>query len=207
MLLEVSVLNLPHSLCWWDSNGTESNFGKYPTPVLGSDIALSFLNLFTPLDQYQSQLILETVTQIFWVLSFSLIFLWRKGLDEGFTSQKEHHCFWPCLLSSIFSWPFLWEQDKLASAELWTVSSTITLVLSWNVWKHSYNLRCCFLLVPMICGLVWWAYQTDTRVSPTFFQADELWCVSKKKKTWSKICFYLVRAHSQSHSLHFRAKL
>lgn len=121
---------------------------------------------------------------------FPIDILWRKGLDEGYQPERAS-----LLLtlshSSIFSWPFLWEQDKLASAlSSGLCHPTITLVLSWNVPDTHVTSECRFLLVPMICGFVWWAYQTDTRVSPlSFRQMSYGVSQKKKKKAWSKICF------------------
>ena len=141
---------------------------------------------------------------------FPIDILWRKGLDEGYQPERA-----PLLLtlsqSSIFSWPFLWEQDKLASAlSSGLCHPAITLVLSWNVPDTHVTSECRFLLVPMICGLVWWAYQTDTRVSPLSFRQMSYGVSQKKNKKgmiknmffiWSELIL------SPISLLHFRAKL
>ena len=141
---------------------------------------------------------------------FPIDILWRKGLDEGY--QPERALLLLTLSqSSIFSWPLLWEQDKLASAlSSGLCHPTITLVLSGNVPHTHVTSQCRFLLVPMICGLVWWAYQTDTRVSPLSSRQMSYGVSQKKKKKKGMIknMFFIWSGLILSPiSLHFRARL
>ena len=120
---------------------------------------------------------------------FPIDILRRKGLDEGY--QPERALLLLTLSrSSIFSWPFLWEQDKLASAlSSGLCHPTVTLVPS-GMCPTLVTSQCRLLLVPMIRGLVWWAYQTDTRVSPLSFRQMS-YGVSQKKKSMIKIMFFI----------------